>query len=96
MQVREKEFEDQPWIEKMLRERWGAVQVIVHNEIFDAHLLPALVAGEREGLATFPIRVAKDGLACGLTCCSCWHDRSGSESWARGVESYDKMEAHVR
>ena len=56
MQVREKEPEDQPWIEKMLRERWGGVQVIVHNEIFDAHLLPALVAGEREGLATFRIQ----------------------------------------
>ena len=34
MQVREKEPEDQPWIEKMLRERWGGVQVIVHNEMF--------------------------------------------------------------
>ena len=53
MQVREKEPEDQPWIEKMLRERWGGLQVIVHDEIFDAHLLPALVAGDMEGLATY-------------------------------------------
>jgi GNAT superfamily N-acetyltransferase len=56
MQVRDKETNDQPWIEKMLRERWGGVQVIVHSEIFDANLLPALVAGEREGLATFRIQ----------------------------------------
>jgi GNAT superfamily N-acetyltransferase len=36
--------------------RWGAVRVIVHDEIFEAHLLPALVAGEKDGLATFRIR----------------------------------------
>jgi GNAT superfamily N-acetyltransferase len=53
IRVRDKEPEDQPWIEKMLRERWGGVQVIAHDEVFDAHLLPALVGGEREGLATF-------------------------------------------
>ena len=56
MKVRDKEPEDQPWIEKILSERWGGVQVIVHNEIFDAHLLPALVAGEKDGLATFRIQ----------------------------------------
>lgn len=55
MKVRDKEPEDQPWIEKFLSERWGAVRVIVHDEIFEAHLLPALVAGEKEGLATFRI-----------------------------------------
>jgi GNAT superfamily N-acetyltransferase len=56
IKTREKEPEDQPWIEKILSERWGTVRVIVHDEIFDAHLLPALVAGENEGLATFRIQ----------------------------------------
>jgi hypothetical protein len=35
MKVRYKEAEDQPWIEKILSERWGGVKVIAHNEIFD-------------------------------------------------------------
>ena len=56
MKVKEKEPEDQPWIEKILSERWGGLQVIAREEIIDAHLLPALVAGEREGLATFRIQ----------------------------------------
>jgi hypothetical protein len=56
MKVRDTEPEDQPWIEKILSERWGGVQVIVHNDIFDAHLLPALIAGEKDGLATFRIQ----------------------------------------
>lgn len=56
MKVRDKDSEDQLWIEKILSERWGGLQVIVHDEIFDAHLLPALIAGEREGLATFRIQ----------------------------------------
>jgi GNAT superfamily N-acetyltransferase len=56
MKVRDKEPEDQPWIEKILSERWGGVKVIAHNEIFDAQSLPALVAGEKEGLATFRIQ----------------------------------------
>jgi len=59
MKVRYKEPEDQPWIEKILSERWGGVKrvkVIAHNEIFDAQSLPALVAGEKEGLATFRIQ----------------------------------------
>ena len=34
MQVRDKEPDDQPWIEKILRERWDGLQVIVQNEIF--------------------------------------------------------------
>ena len=55
MEVRDKQPEDQPWIEKILTERWGGVRVIVHDETFDAHLLPALVAGEKEGLATFRV-----------------------------------------
>ena len=61
MKVRDKEPEDQPWIEKILSERWRGVQVIVHNEIFEAHLLPALVAVEKDGLATFRIQQTNRG-----------------------------------
>jgi hypothetical protein len=56
MEVREKEPADQTWVENVLTERWGGLQVIAHNEIFDAHLLPALIAGEKFGLATFRFR----------------------------------------
>ena len=56
MKVRDKEPEDQPWIEKILSERWGGVKVIAHNEIFDAQSLPALIAAEKDGLATFRIQ----------------------------------------
>jgi ribosomal protein S18 acetylase RimI-like enzyme len=55
MEVRSKKIEDQPWIEKILSERWGGVKVIVHSEIFDASSLPALIAGDNDGLATFRI-----------------------------------------
>jgi GNAT superfamily N-acetyltransferase len=55
MKVRNKEVEDQPWIEKILSERWGGVKVIVHSEIFDASSLPALIAGDKAGLVTFRI-----------------------------------------
>jgi hypothetical protein len=47
MEIREKELEDQPWIERLLSERWGwEGRVIAHGEIFDARTLPALVAGD--------------------------------------------------
>jgi GNAT superfamily N-acetyltransferase len=38
-----------------LHQRWGGLRVIVHGEIFEAHRLPALIAGEKDGLATFRI-----------------------------------------
>jgi len=55
VKVRDKEPDDQAWIEKILHQRWGGLRVIVHGEIFEAHRLPALIAGEQEGLATFRI-----------------------------------------
>ena len=33
MKVRDKEPEDQPWIEKIVSDGWGGVQVIAHDEI---------------------------------------------------------------
>jgi ribosomal protein S18 acetylase RimI-like enzyme len=58
MQIRDKESADQAWIESVLDERWGAGGtgiIIVHNEVFDARTLPALIAGERDGLAIYKI-----------------------------------------
>jgi GNAT superfamily N-acetyltransferase len=61
MKIREKESKDRSWIERLLNERWGGEgRVIVHGEIFDARTLPALVAGEQEGLATYQIRKVND------------------------------------
>jgi GNAT superfamily N-acetyltransferase len=44
---------DGPWIRELLRERWHSTQVITHGEIIDAATLPALVAENGRGLATW-------------------------------------------
>jgi GNAT superfamily N-acetyltransferase len=44
---------DAGWISRFLRERWGAVTVVVHGEVIDASLLPALIAEPHRGLATY-------------------------------------------
>jgi GNAT superfamily N-acetyltransferase len=58
MQIREKEPADEVWISSVLDENWGANGtgiIVVHGESFDARTLPALIAWEREGLATYKI-----------------------------------------
>jgi protein-L-isoaspartate(D-aspartate) O-methyltransferase len=44
---------DTGWISEFLRQRWGAVSVVVHGEVIDASRLPALIADPRRGLATY-------------------------------------------
>ena len=39
----------------LLLQRWCGTILYVHGEAIDAMLLPAMVAGEREGLATYRI-----------------------------------------
>ena len=51
--VRDKRTGDQPWADRLLRERWGDTLVAVRGELLDAAQLPALVAGRRQGLATW-------------------------------------------
>jgi GNAT superfamily N-acetyltransferase len=63
MEIREKEPRDEAWIDSVLNERWGANGtgiIVVHNEIFDARTLPALIAGERDGLATYAMGTVND------------------------------------
>jgi GNAT superfamily N-acetyltransferase len=55
MRVRDRTEDDQPWIEALLVGRWGSTVVVAHGTRFDAAHLPALVAGEREGLATYVV-----------------------------------------
>jgi GNAT superfamily N-acetyltransferase len=56
--VRQKTADDQDWVRVLLTEHWGGTMVVVHGERFEADMLPALVAGEREGLATY--RISED------------------------------------
>ena len=56
MKVRARSDGDAAWIADLLRSHWGSTVVVVHGEATDALSLPALVAGEREGLATYRLR----------------------------------------
>jgi GNAT superfamily N-acetyltransferase len=51
--VRSRTRDDQPWVDEVLRRVWGGRTVVVHGEAYDAGGLPALIAGEYQGLATF-------------------------------------------
>ena len=60
MDIRPKSADDQEWIRKLLTEHWGGTLVVAHGDRFHANALPALVAGDRQGLATY--RIAAGGL----------------------------------
>ncbi len=54
MRVRVKRAGDQVWISAFLAKRWGGC-VLLHGRLVDAAGLPALIAGDREGLATWRV-----------------------------------------
>jgi ribosomal protein S18 acetylase RimI-like enzyme len=56
MIVHDRSERDAAWITELLQSRWGATIVIAHGEAIDAAQLPALVAGERHGLATYRVQ----------------------------------------
>ena len=55
MIIRDRSDDDIPWMRALLQERWNGAVMHIHGEAIDAMALPALVAGEREGLATYRI-----------------------------------------
>ena len=56
MIIRTPSDDDSSWMRALLQARWGGTVVIAHGEAIDAMALPALVAGEREGLATYRVQ----------------------------------------
>lgn len=55
MIIRERSEEDRGWIVELLMERWRATAVAIHGETIDLLTLPALVAVEAQGLATYRV-----------------------------------------
>ncbi len=53
--VRAKEAADQPWIEEALIRAWGSIVVVNHGRVINVVSLPALIADDRAGLATYAI-----------------------------------------
>src|SRR5262249_22616782 len=51
--IRPADSTDAAWIGGFLRERWHATEIVAHGEVIDAAVLPALIAENRQGLATY-------------------------------------------
>lgn len=51
--VRAIEYGDRPWLDALLREHWGGEPTIVRGVEHHLLRLPALIAGEREGVAVY-------------------------------------------
>jgi GNAT superfamily N-acetyltransferase len=51
--IREAGRADAEWIGHFLRAHWSATTVVVHGEIINAAALPALIAANHQGLATY-------------------------------------------
>jgi GNAT superfamily N-acetyltransferase len=47
---------DQTWIEQLLKARWGSTTIVRAGATFDAASLPALIAENGSGLATFAVQ----------------------------------------
>ena len=59
MIIRDRSEDDIPWMRALLIQRWNGTTIYVHGEAIDAMMLPAMVAGEREGLATYRVKNAE-------------------------------------
>jgi GNAT superfamily N-acetyltransferase len=55
MIIRDRADDDIPWMCALLLQRWNGTTMHVHGEAIDVMAVPALVAGEREGLATYRV-----------------------------------------
>jgi ribosomal protein S18 acetylase RimI-like enzyme len=55
LSIRDRTDADQSWTEELLRVRWGGAIVVAHGVRFDAAALPALIVGDRRGLATYRV-----------------------------------------
>jgi len=75
MQVRVKQQDDQDWVREVLGRSWGCTQIAVGGRLVDACDLPALIAGERQGLATYDI--AADGRSAELITLNALTERHG-------------------
>ncbi len=53
MNVRRKSAEDDDWLRELLVREWGGTSIVVHGEEIELLAYPALVAGERDGVAIF-------------------------------------------
>src|SRR5262245_20437173 len=56
MIVRDRSDRDPAWVTSLLRSSWGGTDATAHAEMIDAAQLPALVAGEQQGLATYRVQ----------------------------------------
>ena len=55
MMIRDRRDDDIPWMRALLQQRWGGTVMMARGETIDVMALPALVAGAREGLATYRV-----------------------------------------
>ncbi len=53
MNVRRKRAQDDEWLRGVLERDWGGTTIVVHGDEIDLLACPALVAGERDGIAIF-------------------------------------------
>jgi len=51
--IRSAETADIMWITEFLRNRWNSTMIVAHGEIIDAAALPALIAENHRGLASY-------------------------------------------
>jgi ribosomal protein S18 acetylase RimI-like enzyme len=53
MNVRQKRAQDDEWLRGVLERDWGGSTIVVHGDEIDLLAYPAVIAGERDGIAIF-------------------------------------------